>query len=80
MMSGIEHATTLHASRVEFGAGRQPFKHRLSDGQLDLEWALVVPPGPASLFATSLSLARVGRRRGAAAVRDARARLRPPSD
>ncbi len=76
MMEGIEHATHLNVSRVEFGAGRQPFKHRLSDGQLDLEWTLVVPPGPASVFATSLALARVARRRGAAAARSAGARLR----
>ena len=76
MMAGIEHATHLDVSRVEFGAGRQPFKHRLSDGQLDLEWTLVVPPGPASVLATSLALARVARRRGAAAARSTGARLR----
>lgn len=76
MMAGIEHATALGVSRVEFGAGRQPFKHRLSDGQLDLDWTFVVAPGAASIAARSLVLARVGRRRGAAAARRAAARVR----
>jgi CelD/BcsL family acetyltransferase involved in cellulose biosynthesis len=76
MMAGIEHATQLHVSRVEFGAGRQPFKHRLSDGTADLDWAFVVPPGAGSMAATSLTLVRVGRRRGAAAARDVAARVR----
>jgi CelD/BcsL family acetyltransferase involved in cellulose biosynthesis len=79
MMAGIEHATGLGVARVEFGAGRQPFKHRLSDGQQDLDWTFVVPPGAASIPARSLVLARVGRRRGAAFARSAAARVRKPA-
>jgi CelD/BcsL family acetyltransferase involved in cellulose biosynthesis len=80
MLEGIEHAAWLGVATVELGAGRQPFKHRLSDQQLDLEWALVVPPGLSSVGARSLALGRVARRRSAAAVRDVEARLRAGCD
>jgi CelD/BcsL family acetyltransferase involved in cellulose biosynthesis len=78
MMAGMVHAIAVGATTVELGAGRQPFKYRLADGEEDLAWVLVVPPGtgPGSAAAKTLALGRVARRRAASRARSVRSSIR----
>ena len=71
MLVALEHAFEAGDRRVELGEGGQDFKYRLADGDEELRWAALVPPGPGR------TRARIRLR--ALAVRRALAARTPPA-
>jgi CelD/BcsL family acetyltransferase involved in cellulose biosynthesis len=49
ILRAIEHAFANGARRVDLGPGAQEFKLRFADGAAELQWAVLVPRGPAYL-------------------------------
>ena len=66
MLRALEHGFESGDRRVELGEGGQDFKYRLSDGDEELRWTVVVPPGRGALR-TRLGLRAGAARRGLSA-------------
>jgi CelD/BcsL family acetyltransferase involved in cellulose biosynthesis len=45
ILEAVQHAWTVGDRRIDLGAGGQRYKYSFADGQDDLEWVTIVPPG-----------------------------------
>jgi CelD/BcsL family acetyltransferase involved in cellulose biosynthesis len=59
LVAAIEHAFDAGDRLLDLGAGAQSYKYRLADGERQLAWTTLVPPGPRAVRARML----VGSRR-----------------
>jgi CelD/BcsL family acetyltransferase involved in cellulose biosynthesis len=62
LVEGIGGALRRGDSRFDLGPGAQDYKYRLADGEDQLCWATLVPPGPRRLLASATLVPQVARR------------------
>jgi CelD/BcsL family acetyltransferase involved in cellulose biosynthesis len=72
LVAAVEHAFAAGDTRLDLGAGAQPYKNRLADGRSLVRWTAVLPPGPRRARARALLAARRWRTH----IRRLRARFR----